>query len=755
MNRLAVSAFCGLSLPLSALATMALDGDLNEPEWQQSLALTRFVVTQPFSLQQSDLATEARVLSTPDGLRIGFINQQNGDDQVAARHARDAEQSEADSVTVVIDTDGSGRAAYFFTVSLGNSVKDGTITNETNFSRDWNGDWQAATKATAQGWTAEVFVPWSAIPLPDVTGDSRTIRIGLTRTVPKRGQILSYPAAHWTRATYLSELAPLTISNQQSRGRFDFFPYVTTSYNRVTHDHDTRTGFDLVWKPTGSDQVTATINPDFGQVESDNLVVNFSAQETFFSEQRPFFTENHSLFDLTGNASLRMVHTRRIGAAPDKGNEGISDIVAAGKFLHVGEQFDAGAFWAQEDDSREAEGREYAVVRGLYKNGDASFGYLGTHVDRPTAHRDATVHTVDGQSKVGNWQWRGLLAASDVEWRDQLTLEQQQKNGFGTDHTWRHRESDRVTNDFRLMYFDREFDIRDLGFIERVDLKRARFARVMTFTDVDADSLSQGRDVVVAARVNRNSDNRRLYDDVSFEWTERFRDASRLYWFLFWRTDGIDDLTTRGHGVFKRDSAFESFIAWNWNEKGQFRNHAEIEVENQGIDHYTTMYHLHPGWVFNEQFSTSLGLFYTVSDEWLLWRDDGVSNDAHLATFDRAEWSMRWDINANLNERHEVRLGWQWLALKAKGLYRYELVNEQLQRGTAEADDFVVSQLAIQLRYTWRLGPLSNFYAVYSRGGYTDPDEQHNADASFNSIFEQSLNNPNAENFLLKLRLQF
>ena len=75
----------------------------------------------------------------------------------------------------------------------------------------------------------------------------------------------------------------------------------------------TDAGADIFWKPNGQMQLTATINPDFGQVESDDLVVNFSANETFFSDKRPFFTENQGIFEFATPSRLQpaAVHAAR------------------------------------------------------------------------------------------------------------------------------------------------------------------------------------------------------------------------------------------------------------------------------------------------------------------------------------------------------------------------------------------------------------------------------------------------------------
>ena len=51
--------------------------------------------------------------------------------------------------------------------------------------------------------------------------------------------------------------------------------------------------------PSSNLQLTATVNPDFGSVESDDVVVNLTAYETFFPEKRLFFLEGNEVFVTT------------------------------------------------------------------------------------------------------------------------------------------------------------------------------------------------------------------------------------------------------------------------------------------------------------------------------------------------------------------------------------------------------------------------------------------------------------------------
>jgi len=68
--------------------------------------------------------------------------------------------------------------------------------------------------------------------------------------------------------------------------------------------------------------LTATLHPDFGQVEADPSLVNLAATEVFFTEQRPFFVEGSDIFrtPLGGVPWMfgqrELFYSRRIGRAP-------------------------------------------------------------------------------------------------------------------------------------------------------------------------------------------------------------------------------------------------------------------------------------------------------------------------------------------------------------------------------------------------------------------------------------------------------
>lgn len=726
----------------AATITIQLDGRLDESAWQQAVTLDQFVLTAPFSGEPAPQATEARLLSTPQGLYIGFRNRQTADSLRSTRHSRDAEDSEADAVAIAIDFDARGRSAWFFYVSLGNSVKDGSIVNETEISYDWDGQWHAQTAVTPDGWEAEILLPWSVVPIRLSDAGTRDLRVALMRRISSTAQDVGYPAAHWDRNTFLSDLAPLSLPNQKIPAQFDVFPYLTLSQDLQGHGSDEKAGLDLVWKANGS-QITATFNPDFGQVESDELVVNFSAVETFVSEKRPFFTENNTLFDLQGPEDLRIVHTRRIGAGADTGSAGASDIQYAAKATHVDLHWDAGVFTAQEDDPQDSLGRRFDVARLTHKQEQFSIGYLGTQVDRPALDRKANVDAIDFLLRPDSTlQLSGALLQSRIDEAGVNTRDQ------GVFSLLRYAPSQNVVHMAEYARYGRDLQLRDLGYVERVDLQRLYYAREQSITDFAADSRSQGRTVRTGFYASENIAGRSLWNGLQLEWSEQLRSAASTHLEFWIYDDGLEDQETRGNGAFRFDAGFELNAGWFGNEDGQFRTHHELAISNEGIDDYQWTLHSHPGWVFNDHLNVMWGFWYTQGREWLLWRDD------HLATFAREQWNTRIELNWNLDDHNELRLAWQWLALKAHPLRRYAIVNERLIDNGAEAGGFVVGDLAVQLRYTHRFSPLSSLYVVYSRGGSEDPD-QPDGRLPFRDLFQQSLEQASTETLLVKLRLHW
>ncbi len=77
-------------------------------------------------------------------------------------------------------------------------------------------------------------------------------------------------------------------------------------------DYTHNAGFDVKYGLTSNITLNATINPDFGQVEADQTILNLSTFETWYPEKRPFFIEGNTIF----NTYYTLFYSRRIGRPP-------------------------------------------------------------------------------------------------------------------------------------------------------------------------------------------------------------------------------------------------------------------------------------------------------------------------------------------------------------------------------------------------------------------------------------------------------
>ena len=71
-------------------------------------------------------------------------------------------------------------------------------------------------------------------------------------------------------------------------------------------------GLNLKWHLANDVTLDAAFNPDFAQVEADQVILNLTNIETFLPEKRPFFLEGIDAFSFP----LQVFYSRRIGAAP-------------------------------------------------------------------------------------------------------------------------------------------------------------------------------------------------------------------------------------------------------------------------------------------------------------------------------------------------------------------------------------------------------------------------------------------------------
>ena len=294
------------------------------------------------------------------------------------------------------------------------------------------------------------------------------------------------------------------------------------------------------------------MNPDFGQVESDEVVVNFSAFETFYSDKRPFFAENNSMFDVSDRMH-RIINTRRIGGRPDyecgiygdleeycqETKSETSEIDFALKYTQKGE-VDFGFMSASERDEKFSQGRDFYAVRLNTKVNDLKYGYLGTYVDKPVSGENAQVNSVDFMylpSKVH--RMNGNLMHSSVKNQD----------GFGLTMGYSYNPNQDFSSGIGINFYDDELDLNDMGYLilndrlmfnGRTQFKKTRFAE---------GSVLRSRLFEVGYGSKFNADTVRESSNFALKVETNFTDLSEFKTEIFYRSTGKNTRITRGSSL--------------------------------------------------------------------------------------------------------------------------------------------------------------------------------------------------------------
>ena len=691
----------------SALA-VEIDGRIDPGEWQDARHVTDFRKVQPLNGQPASLATEAWILATADGLAVAFHNTHPATvPRTLQRVQRDFEE-QVDRVNVMLDFDGDHRTGYSFTISSTDGVADATITNENDFNDDWDGNWRHAVSADAEGWNVEVLIPWHIAPMRNAQ-DKRTLGIYLDRVTGATGERAGWPMASFERPRFLSDFQSIEVESY-SQALLAITPYVSSLYDNVNGDGEADAGVDVFWKPNGQLQLTATVNPDFGQVESDDLVVNFDAEETFFSDKRPFFTENQGLFEFTTPSDFsQLLYTRRIGGPADDG-QGLGDIIAALKLNGSVGATKYGLFAAEEDDNV---GRSFQALRLVRDFQRQNLGFMVTRTERPYLEREATVTGVDHDWKpTSRWNIRTRVFGSSID------------QGPGDDTrdlgatVWADYEMDRGwRQQWIAMYFGDELEINDAGYLSRNSTKYLHWQVNRRFTELPKESRYASKDWRWRVSTFHNASGQRLNHQFRMSRESRLRNGSYEFAQINVNAAGIDDLILRGNGFVNRPPNFNSYFEYDRPRKGNWGFHGELELFSGGLEGNENLGHwieLTPKYFISDAFNVYLGLASSRNPDWLVWQRENL-----LGSFARRNAEISAGFNWTLTNRQELRLKLQAIGLDARLRQGYRIDGGGNALETAETiDDFTVRNLGVQLRYRFEIAPLSYLYVVYGRGGF-------------------------------------
>ena len=311
-----------------------LDGRLDDAAWSSAAPATDFVQLRPTPGDAASEATEARVLYDGSALYVGMRMHDRDARSIDAPLARrDADPDNSDWAVVALDSYHDRRTAFVFSVNPAGVQGDLLIYDDVNEDDSWDAVWEAKTSRDGAGWSAEFRIPLSQL------------RYAAGRSVQAWGVQFARDIARTGEQTFWSPIDPgvngivsqfgtlSDLRDLRAPRSLEVAPYVAGSVTRAPGDAadpfysptdaSPRAGVDLKYGLTSDVTLTATLNPDFGQVEADPAQVNLGGFELFFEERRPFFVEGADVFSMEprrffSNNRPTLLYTRRIGRSPQR-----------------------------------------------------------------------------------------------------------------------------------------------------------------------------------------------------------------------------------------------------------------------------------------------------------------------------------------------------------------------------------------------------------------------------------------------------
>ncbi|MBD1398922.1 carbohydrate binding family 9 domain-containing protein [Pontibacter sp. JH31] len=299
---------------------LKIDGNLDEPIWQQAEIATNFIQNRPNPGPPEVHPTQVRILYDDDAIYIGAIMQDVSQDSILKQLGKRDDFGNTDFFGVFFDTYNDQINGFgFFLTPAGVQLDARYSSNGEDFS--WNAVWESNASLQGNAWVAEMKIPYSALRFSSKPEQLWGINFMRNRQSTRQGYFWNHvdPAING----FVNQWGKLTgINNVEAPLRLSLTPYVSGYVEKYpVRNGDGSTSYDENFNFSGGMDVKYGINdaftldmtliPDFSQVQSDNQVLNLSPFEVQFNENRPFFMEGTELFNKGG-----FLYSRRIGGRP-------------------------------------------------------------------------------------------------------------------------------------------------------------------------------------------------------------------------------------------------------------------------------------------------------------------------------------------------------------------------------------------------------------------------------------------------------
>ena len=520
---------------------ITIDGILDEADWFNTSPATNFYESFPNHGEISNNQAIIKVMNDDDFLYVGIKVMVNKEDLKSNTFRRDFQAQDSDNITMIFDTFNDGNNAFVIGSNHLGIQRDMLLFNGGNGFRDWDMTWDikwfSESKIHENFYVTEWKIPLSSFRYKEgetkwgVNSYMRNTKNNSWITWNLAPENLLFFNLAFTGDMYFER--PLG----KSKPKKSIIPYINSiAFNDLENknkEDDFEIGGDTKFILGNSLTLDLTVNPDFSQVEVDQLVTNLTRFEISLPEKRQFFIENSDLFTQLGNArEARPFFSRRIGIAEDPEGNNIQNKIIAGVRLsgNINEKLRIGLLNMQ--TSKDLENEIAAFNNSIIVLQQKVFGRSNLNVF--AINRDAT----GNYNFLSNSDEFNRVVGIDYNLRD--------LSGKWSGKYYFHKSFSPGTNDdqisygFSTTYESRSFGFRvassfigndfrsDLGFIRRTDIIKLYPEISYTFWPEDSKLINHSFEITPVYILKPSINNEISDYYIISRWDAVFRNSSRI-----------------------------------------------------------------------------------------------------------------------------------------------------------------------------------------------------------------------------------
>jgi len=299
--------------------TLTIDGKLDEAVWSSTELVTDFWQKVPFFAEGADPRTEVRLTYDDKYLYVAAKCFQTED--VIIQSLKRDEYWDNDGIAIILDPFNARINANLFGTSAVGVQWDALYSQTSGINSDWSNKWYVETDISDTYWSAEFAIPFKILRYKEGADEWG---LNFVRNIMHCNEYHNWtavPESFWPPNPAFAGTMVWDNPPTKKTKNFNLIPYVTAGVNTQVGEElstDFDVGMDARVAVGSSLNLDLTVNPDFSQIEVDELVTNLTRFNIFLPEKRTFFLENGDLFADFGSGAVRPFFSRRIGLDEDR-----------------------------------------------------------------------------------------------------------------------------------------------------------------------------------------------------------------------------------------------------------------------------------------------------------------------------------------------------------------------------------------------------------------------------------------------------